>query len=77
MYRSIRADEVWDAGDMACGELVFLLAERMRVLGPGKILDLVASDLGAPHDIPAWCRMTGNVLLLASPPHYYLRCKER
>jgi tRNA 2-thiouridine synthesizing protein A len=77
MYRSIRADEVWDAGDMGCGELVFLLAERMRAIGPGKILDLVATDLGAPHDIPAWCRMTGNALLLARPPHYYLRCKEK
>jgi tRNA 2-thiouridine synthesizing protein A len=76
MDRSVRADEVWDAGDMGSGELVFLLAERMRALGPGRILDLVATDLGAPHDIPAWCRMTGNVLLLASPPHYYLRCEE-
>jgi tRNA 2-thiouridine synthesizing protein A len=76
MEPSVQADDVWDAGDMGCGELVFLLAQRTRALGPGKVLELVATDLGAPHDIPAWCRLTGNRLLVASPPHYFIRSKE-
>jgi tRNA 2-thiouridine synthesizing protein A len=76
MDRSVRPDDVWDAGDMGCGELVFLLAMRMRALGPGRLLELVATDLGAPHDIPAWCRMTGHALLLADPPRYLIRSKE-
>jgi tRNA 2-thiouridine synthesizing protein A len=76
MKPSVQADDVWDAGDMGCGELVFLLAQRTRALGPGKVLELVATDLGAPHDIPAWCRLTGNALLTANPPRYFIRSKE-
>ena len=76
MDPSFQADDVWDAGDMGCGELIFLLAQRTRSLGPGRVLDLVATDLGARHDIPAWCRMTGNALLVARPPHYLIRSKE-
>jgi tRNA 2-thiouridine synthesizing protein A len=70
------ADDAWDAGDMGCGELVFLLAQRMRALGPGLVLELTATDLGAPQDIPAWCRMTGHALLAAAPPRYLIRSKE-
>ena len=76
MDPSVQVDDVWDAGDMGCGELVFLLAQRARALGPGKVLELVATDLGAPHDIPAWCRLTGNALLTANPPRYFIRSKE-
>jgi tRNA 2-thiouridine synthesizing protein A len=72
----VQADDAWDAGDMGCGELVFLLSERMRALGPGKVLGLTATDLGAPEDIPAWCRMTGHVLLSSRPPRYLIRSKE-
>ena len=76
MKPSVQADDVWDAGDMGCGELVFLLAQRTRALGPGTVLELVATDLGASHDIPAWCRLTGNRLLFVSPPRYFIRSKE-
>jgi tRNA 2-thiouridine synthesizing protein A len=76
MNQPVLADDAWDAGDMGCGELVFLLAQRMRALGPGLVLELTATDLGAPQDIPAWCRMTGHALLVAAPPRYLIRSKE-
>jgi tRNA 2-thiouridine synthesizing protein A len=72
----IHADDAWDAGDMGCGELVFHLAVRMRALPAGAVLKLTATDLGAPSDIPAWCRMTGHALLRADPPRYLIRRKE-
>ena len=34
MIQPVLADDAWDAGDMGCGELVFLLFQRMRALGP-------------------------------------------
>jgi tRNA 2-thiouridine synthesizing protein A len=71
-----RPDEVWDAGDMGCGELVVTLMLRLRSMRPGQVLKLTATDLGAPHDIPAWCRMTGNPLVRAQHPHYFIRRKE-
>jgi tRNA 2-thiouridine synthesizing protein A len=70
------ADEVWDAGDMGCGELVLELRARMARLGPGQVLDLIAHDPGAPADVPAWCRMTGHTLMREEPPRYRIRRKE-
>ena len=70
------ADTVWDAGDLACGELIVRLQLRMREMRPGQVLRLVALDSGAPADLPAWCRLTGHVLLAADPPVYVIRRKE-
>ena len=61
------ADVDWDAGDLACGELVLELRLRMRQLTSGQVLCLIARDPGAPADIPAWCRMTGHILLHTDP----------
>ena len=69
-------DEAWDAGGMGCGELVFELMLRLRAMHPGAVLRLTATDLGARHDIPAWCRMTGNPLLRAEHPLYLIQRKE-
>jgi tRNA 2-thiouridine synthesizing protein A len=68
----IAFDTDWDAGDLACGELVLELRLRMRKLASGQVLRLTALDPGAPADIPAWCRMTGHHLLQANPvTHLY------
>ena len=40
----IRADTEWDAGHMACGELVMELRGRMLALPRGHVLRLVARD---------------------------------
>ena len=65
-------DSDWDAGDLACGELVLELRLHMRKLNNGQVLRLTALDPGAPADIPAWCRMTRHHLLHADPvAHLY------
>ena len=76
MERSIQADDAWDAGDMGCGELVFELMIRLRAMRPRQVLKLTATDRGAPHDLPAWCRLTGNRLVRAEPPQYFIERKE-
>jgi tRNA 2-thiouridine synthesizing protein A len=67
------ADATWDAGSLGCGELLVLLRGRMQALAPGQVLALVARDPGAIEDLPAWCRLTGHVLLRAEHPVYHLR----
>lgn len=71
------ADLGWDAGDLACGDLVLQLRGRMEAMPPGRVLRLIARDPGAPEDLPAWCRLTGHTLLSATPPVYMIRRKER
>ena len=66
-------DDVWDAGDMGCGELVLELRTRIRALQPLQILRVTATDPGAPEDIPSWCRLTGHALVHAEPPLYLIR----
>jgi tRNA 2-thiouridine synthesizing protein A len=68
--------ETWDAGDMACGELVLALRKRVHSLPPGTRLKLTARDPGATEDIPAWCRMTGHSLLAQRHPHYWIQRKD-
>ena len=77
MSEPVRASATWDAGALGCGELVLELRNRLRAL-PGGILKVVATDPGAPADIPAWCRLTGNELLDqdAAACCYWIRAKE-
>jgi len=66
----------WDAGDLGCGELVVDLFMRMKALSPGQVFLLLATDPGARHDIPAWCRLTGHRLLAGAPPRFLIRRKD-
>jgi len=68
------ADE-WDAGDMACGELVMALRMRMRNLQAADIIRITATDPAAPQDLPAWCRLCGHTLVAAMHPVYWIRRK--
>jgi tRNA 2-thiouridine synthesizing protein A len=70
-------DVAWDAGDLACGELIVKLRLRIDAMEPGRVLRLVALDSGARADLPAWCRLTGHTLLSAEHPVYLIRRKER
>jgi tRNA 2-thiouridine synthesizing protein A len=70
-------DATWDAGELACGDLLLHLRTRVEALAPGQRLRLVARDGGAPADLPAWCRLTGHALLAAEHPVYVIRRKER
>lgn len=69
--------ENWDAGTLACGELVMKLMIRLKTLPSGQILRLTALDPGASADIPAWCRMTGHVLAYHDPDqhHFFIQRK--
>ena len=65
----------WDAGHMGCGEVIILLRLRMQALDPGEVFKLTTRDLGAPEEMPAWCRMTGRRLLRADHPDYWIEQK--
>jgi tRNA 2-thiouridine synthesizing protein A len=73
---AVDIDVEWDAGDLGCGELVLELLTRLSAMRPGQVLRLTALDLGAPQDLPAWCRMTGHTLVSQQHPVYLIRRKE-
>jgi TusA-related sulfurtransferase len=73
------ADQVLDAGEAACADLLIRLVRTIRPLPAGAILEVVAYSRSARHDIPAWCRLTGNRLLhigTAQPTRFFIRKGE-
>jgi tRNA 2-thiouridine synthesizing protein A len=69
-------DAEWDAGDIGCGDLVLELRIRLRSLESGQTLKVIARDPGAPADLPAWCRLTGNAIVASSHPTYWIKRKK-
>jgi tRNA 2-thiouridine synthesizing protein A len=39
------------------------LAKKMKDIQTGQVLELLADDVGAKEDVPAWCKRTGNEYL--------------
>ena len=56
---------------MACIDLTPLIAKAMRDLQPGEVLAVHTDDPAARVGVPAWCRLTGNRLVLTreDPAH--------
>lgn len=51
-----------DACGLRCPLPVIRLAEAARDAPAGTVINVLASDPAARHDIPAWCRMRGHEL---------------
>ncbi len=49
-----------DTRGLLCPLPVIRTQDRIRTLAPGDILHVLATDPGALHDIPAWCRVHGH-----------------
>jgi tRNA 2-thiouridine synthesizing protein A len=52
-----------DTRGLLCPLPVIRTQDRIRTLTPGDVLHVLASDPGALHDIPAWCRVHGHAFL--------------
>jgi tRNA 2-thiouridine synthesizing protein A len=61
--QEIKEDRVVDARDLLCPMPVLATTKQMRLLEPGQVLKVLATDRGALADIPAWAEDTGNQLL--------------
>ena len=52
-----------DARNLICPLPVIRTQERIAGLNDGDVLEIYASDPGALHDIPAWCRVHGHQVM--------------
>jgi tRNA 2-thiouridine synthesizing protein A len=64
----------FDGGETGCGELLLDLMLYFR-RSPGQLIAVRALDPGAPHEIPAWCRLSGHSLQEAAHPFYLIQAK--
>lgn len=49
-----------DARRMLCPMPVIKTQGRIATMQPGEELEIICTDPGALHDIPAWCRVNGH-----------------
>lgn len=52
-----------DTRGLLCPMPVIRTQQRVAALAPGEILEVLATDPGVLHDIPAWCRVHGHEVL--------------
>jgi tRNA 2-thiouridine synthesizing protein A len=52
-----------DAKGLMCPMPIVQLAKKAKEMKSGQILELLADDVGAKEDVPAWCARTGNQLV--------------
>jgi len=57
---------VLDARHLFCPMPVIRTQDRVAELQPGDTLEVRATDPGALHDIPAWCRINGHEVVSTS-----------
>jgi tRNA 2-thiouridine synthesizing protein A len=56
-------EPVLDTLGLICPLPVIRTQDRVRGLVPGTVLEVLATDPGAVHDIGAWCRVHGHQFL--------------
>ena len=62
-----------DCRGMLCPLPVITLAKRLPGIAIGETVAVLADDPAAAVDIPAWCRMRGQELVLADGELYVIR----
>ena len=70
-------DDEFDGGEETCGRVIINLYTYLKPMPPGYRILLISKDPAAPYEFPAWCRMTGNVLLDMSHPYYLVEYKPQ
>tara|TARA_B100000614_G_C14535135_1_gene488085 strand:+ start:554 stop:889 length:336 start_codon:yes stop_codon:yes gene_type:complete len=68
-------DDEFDGGDETCGRVIVNLHLYIRDQEPGTRILVISRDPGAPVELPAWCRMTKNVLSKSKHPYYLITLK--
>ena len=56
-------DVTVDARGLNCPMPIVKTAQAIKVLAPGQLLEVVATDPGSVADFSAWSRSTGNELV--------------
>lgn len=59
----IQVDSVLDCTGLLCPIPVVKTSKAIKEVEVGQILQMIATDPGAPPDMEAWCRQTGHEMV--------------
>jgi len=60
---SLQIAQRLDAKGLNCPMPIVRTAQAIKALGPGQLLEVLATDPGSVRDFAAWSRTTGNELV--------------
>ena len=60
---SVTADRTVDCRGLPCPEPVRMARHAIQALGVGQVLEMIASESGAPADIGEWAQRSGRELV--------------
>ena len=66
--------EILNARRLLCPLPVIRTQDKVKGMQPGDQLEVIGTDPGVMHDIPAWCRINGHQVLetLANDGEYMI-----
>ncbi|MCX6004765.1 MAG: sulfurtransferase TusA family protein [Chloroflexi bacterium] len=59
----MKADVTIDCIGLYCPMPIVNTAKKVKEMGAGQVLEIIADDEGIKQDMPNWARMTGNEFL--------------
>jgi len=59
----VKADEILDCSGLLCPMPVVKTSAAIKKIEVGQVLEMIATDPGAPPDMEAWSRQTGHELV--------------
>ena len=73
----IKAVRTVDTSGSCCPVPIVETNRAIKTLHAGDVLEVIATDIGARMDIPAWCERTGHALIKTEDQggtfHFYIR----
>ncbi|HSB95212.1 MAG TPA: sulfurtransferase TusA [Spongiibacteraceae bacterium] len=60
---STEANHILDTSGLYCPEPVMLLHNKIRDIGSGELLEVIATDPSTQRDIPKFCNFLGHTLV--------------
>jgi len=59
----MNSDRMLDCIGLFCPMPIARTKQELDKMNPGQVLEIMADDPGFEKDLPAWCRMTGEILI--------------
>ena len=60
---TVSKDVTLDCYGLLCPMPIIKVAQKIKELKVGQVLEVIATDEGIKTDLPAWCKMTGHEFL--------------
>ncbi len=82
MTEDVKVDQTLDQKGLLCPMPIINTAKEISKLSTGQILEVIATDPGAPIDFEGWAHTTGNILINSivedtSPKTYRFHIKKK